>query len=114
MRHTCRSDRRGCRTACLLRDEPSLAHGLRIEILDRAHRDYAGDGMFVNQLSRLARAVEEDRKGIEPTNITAKLHPADEIDHDADIFLANLVEKGILKVKLRFVHRIMPSSFASP
>ncbi len=39
-----------------------------------------------------------------PAHVAAKLDAADEINHHADVFFADLVQKRVLKIKLRFVH----------
>ena len=60
--------------------------------------------MLVDQLGRLARRVQQDREGVEAAHVAAQLDAAEQIDRHADIFFADLVEKRVLQVQLRFVH----------
>ncbi len=62
-----------------------------IKIGDRARGNDGSDGMFIDELSRLAGRVEQDREGVETPNHSAKLNSAYKVDRNADILFSNLV-----------------------
>ena len=59
--------------------------------------------MFVDELGRLPDRVEEDCEGVEPSNHAAELDSSDEVDRDADVLFAYLIQKNVLQVELRFI-----------
>lgn len=69
--------------------------------------------MFVYQLL-FSFGFHDHCKVVKRLDNPAYLKPVYEINDDRDIFLANLVQKRILNIDLRFVHALVPpSSFIS-
>ena len=54
--------------------------------------------MFVDELGGLSNGVQQNGEGIETANHAAQLNATDEIDGDADILFAHLIQKDVLKV----------------
>lgn len=60
--------------------------------------DDAGDSVFVDQLSGLARGIQQDGEGIKTADLAAQLDAAHQINRDPDAFLAHLVQKHVLEI----------------
>jgi hypothetical protein len=86
----------------------AIAVRFGIEVAHRPRRDNRGYGVFIYELSGLTHGIEQNGKGVEPSHHSPKLNSSDQVDGDADILLAHLVQENVLKVELAFRHRDGP------
>ena len=61
--------------------------------------------MLINELGWAADGIEKDREGVEPAYHATELDAVNEVDGDADVFLAYLIQKDVLQIELRLVHQ---------
>lgn len=80
---------------------------MRGMLLDRACRDYRGNGVLEDQLL-LITGFENQRVFIEALDAARKFYATKQVDGDKTLVLARIIEKAILYVLRWFIHPDAP------